>query len=232
MRTVGIITARGGSKGIPRKNLKLLAGKPLLVWTVEAALQATKLARVILSTDDDEIADIGRTAGIDVPFMRPRELALDTTPSLPVLQHAANWLDDAHDPYQAIVLLQPTSPLRTAATIDGCVALLERSGADSVMTVIPIPAEHNPHWVYVRDASGALTLVTGEKEPIARRQDLPPAFCRDGSVFVVRREVLVERSSLYGDRTVGYVVNPASTVDIDTEEDWARTEAVLRDLRR
>lgn len=227
MRVVAIVTARGGSKGVPRKNVRMLGGKPLLAWTVEAARGASRLTRVILTTDDDEIAALGRTLGIEVPFIRPAELALDVTPTLPVVQHAVSWLETTGERYDAIVVLQPTSPLRTAATIDGCVQCFEATGADSVVTILPVPPEHNPHWVYFRDANGLLRLSTGESAPIARRQDLPPAFHREGSVFVVRRDVVMDRNSLYGERVVGYPVDPADSIDIDSVEDWARAEAVI-----
>lgn len=232
MTTVlGVVTARGGSKGIPRKNIRPLGGTPLLTWTADAALRAKSLTRVILSTDDAEIAEVGRANGLDVPFMRPPELSGDHVPSLPVLLHAIEWVEAHGDHYDAICLLQPTSPLRTPEMIDSCVALLESTGADSAMTVRTVPTDHNPHWVYFADATGTLRLATGEAAPIPRRQDLPPAFHRDGAVFVTRRHVLVEQHSLYGARVVGQVVTDPRSVDIDTLEDWERAEALIRELR-
>jgi CMP-N-acetylneuraminic acid synthetase len=230
MRVLGVITARGGSKGVPRKNLRLLGGKPLFVWTADAARKATRLTRVIASTDDDAIAAVARDSGIEVPFLRPAELATDTAPTLPVLQHAVAALEAAGDVFDAVCLLQPTNPLRTADTIDACIDLLARSGADSVVTTLPVPAEHNPHWVYFQDGDGSLQIATGEKTPIPRRQDLPPAFHREGSVYVTRRSVLMERASLYGTRLVGYPLDPARCVNIDTPDDFERAEALLRGL--
>jgi CMP-N,N'-diacetyllegionaminic acid synthase len=226
MRVLGIVTARGGSKGVPRKNVRVLAGKPLIVWTAEAALAAKHLARVVLTTDDEEIADVGRGAGLDVPFMRPAELALDTTPSLPVVQHVVATLEAAGDRYDATCLLQPTSPLRKASTIDECIDLLQSSGADSVVTVLPVPAEHNPHWVYFRDRSGALIPALSGL-PVTRRQDLPPAYHREGQVYVTRRDVLMADNSLYGARMIGYPIDPAESVNIDMPADWSRAEALL-----
>jgi CMP-N,N'-diacetyllegionaminic acid synthase len=230
MRVLGIVTARGGSKGVPRKNVRELAGKPLIAWTAEAARAATRLSRVVLSTDDEEIAEVGRRAGLDVPFMRPAELALDSTPSLPVLQHVVRTLEASGERYDATCLLQPTSPLREPATIDRCIELLESSGADSVVTVLPVPAEYNPHWVFFQDPAGA--LVPAMPGPlIPRRQDLPAAFHREGQVYVTRRDVLIEQSSLYGAKTVGYAIDPRASVNIDTPEDWARAEAMLAGRR-
>jgi len=228
MRVLGVIPARGGSKGIPRKNVRLLAGRPLLEYTAEAALASRRLSRVILSTDDEEIAAAGRRCGIETPFLRPAELAADATPTLLVLQHAVRLLEQCGDRYDAICLLQPTNPLRRADEIDGCVDLLEQEGADAVVTILPVPAEYNPHWVYFRDDGGFLRLSTGEADPVPRRQDLPPAFHREGSVYVTRREVLMKQNSLYGTRLVGYLLDPAASVNIDGPEDWERAQAFLR----
>jgi CMP-N,N'-diacetyllegionaminic acid synthase len=227
MRVLGIVPARGGSKGIPRKNLRLLGGKPLLAWTAEAALASVRLARVILSTDDPEIAAVGAACGLDVPFLRGPQLASDTAPTLPVVVDAVGRLERDGDHYDAVCLLQPTSPFRPAEDIDGCIELLESSGADSTVAVLPVPPEHNPHWVYFRDAAGFLRLSTGEPEPVPRRQDLPAAFYREGSVYVTRRDVLMLRHSLYGDRVAPYVVERGPTVNLDTLEDWRRAEALV-----
>jgi CMP-N-acetylneuraminic acid synthetase len=227
LRTLAIITARGGSKGIPRKNIRLLAGKPLLQFTAEAALGACKLARIILSTEDIEIAEVGRSCGLEVPFMRPPELAQDDTPTLPVLQHAVRALEEAGDRFDAICLLQPTHPFRKSQDIDACIELLAASDADCAVTVLTVPPEHNPHWVYFKDAGGFLRLSTGEASPIPRRQSLPPAFHREGSVYVTRRNVLMDLGSLYGSRLVGYPIDPLLSVNLDSSADWERAEAML-----
>ena len=146
-RVLGLIPARGGSKGVPRKNIKLLCGKPLLEYTAQAALASRLLSRVILSTEDEEIAEAGRRCGLEVPFLRPQELAADDTPMLPVIEHAVRWVEERGERFDAICLLQPTNPLRRAEEIDGCIELLIGTGADSVVTVLPVPAEYNPHWV-------------------------------------------------------------------------------------
>ena len=224
---VGLVPARGGSKQIPRKNARLLGGRPLLSYTADAALRARRLERVILSTEDDEIADIGRRCGLDVPFRRPPELALDETPMLAVVQHALAWLEEKGDVFDAVCLLQPTSPLRSSADIDACVALCEQSGADAVVTVLSVPPQYNPHWVYFRSASGTLGLATGEDTPISRRQDLPPAFHREGSVYVTRWGVIRDQRSLYGRHLVGYPIEDTRSINLDTPEDWSRAESRL-----
>ena len=225
MKTLGLVPARGGSKGIPRKNLRTLAGRPLLEYTARAALAAVSLSRVVLSTDDEAIADAGHALGLSVPFLRPPELAEDDTPTLPVVQHALRWLERHGETYDAVCLLQPTSPFRTARTIDGCVGLLESSGADAVISVVPVPPEHNPHWVYFRSEEGLLRLATGEASPIPRRQALPAAWCRDGAVYVTRAAV-VRGGSLYGDRVAGWISEEEDVVNLDEMDDWKRAEAI------
>lgn len=227
LTVLGIIPARGGSKGVPRKNIRPLSGKPLLAYTTEAALSSRRLTKVILTTDDAEIADLGRSYGVEVPFLRPAELARDETPMLPVVQHAVRWLEERGDCFDAICLLQPTNPFRRSEDIDGCIELLEQSRADAVVTMLPVPDEHNPHWVYFQNADGSFRLSTGEASPITRRQDLPPAFHREGSVYVTRRDVVMENETLYGERLVGYMLKPAESINIDSVQDWNRAAEKL-----
>jgi CMP-N-acetylneuraminic acid synthetase len=207
-----------------------LCGKPLLQWTAEAGLAAQSLDRLVLSTEDEEIAEVGRACGLEVPFLRPSDLAEDDTPTLHVVQHALRTLEKAGDRFDAVCLLQPTSPFRRSADIDACVELLSVSYADSVISILKVPPEYNPHWVYFRADDGSLVLSTGEAEPLARRQLLPPAFHRDGSIYVMRRYVLLEQESLYGTRVLGYEVDRAQTVNIDTPADWIRAEMMMQEL--
>lgn len=228
MRVLGLITARGGSKGIARKNIRILGGKPLLQWTIETALAAHSLSSVILSTEDEEIAAIGRRCGVAVPFLRPLELAADDTPTLPVVQHAVRTLEQIGDRFEAVCLLQPTSPFRKAVDIDLCVELLAASNADAVVSVLRVPTEYNPHWVYFRGPNEFLTLSTGGVEPVPQRQLLPQAFHRDGSMYVTRRNVLMEENSLYGAHVIGYEVNGENNINIDTPSDWLLAEAMMQ----
>lgn len=228
MRVLAVIPARGGSKGIPRKNIRPLCGRPLLEYTIAAARQAQRLSRIVLSTEDEEIASVGRKLGVEVPFMRPVELARDDTPTLPVVIHAVETLEKQGDTFDAVCLLQPTHPLRTATDIDACVELLQTSQATSVVTVVSVPIKYNPHWVYFQDKQGYLRLSTGEAEPIPRRQLLPPAYCREGSVYVVRRDVLMTSRSLYGDRVLGVLIPDERSVNIDTMDDWNKVEQLLQ----
>lgn len=228
MRILGVIPARGGSKAIPRKNIRLLDGLPLLQYTAESALASRRLSRVILTTDDKEIAAVGRSCGLEVPFLRPEQLATDHTPMLPVVQHAIGMLEREGDYFDAACLLQPTNPLRRPEDIDSCIELLESKNADAVVTVLRVPAKYNPHWVYFQDEQGTLRLSTGEDSPLPQRQALPPAFHREGSVYVTRRTVIMEDNSLYGRKLVGYVVDVSRSVNIDEPEDWQRAEALIQ----
>ena len=146
---------------------------------------------------------------------------------LPVAQHALGWFSTRGRHFDALCLLQPTNPLRTAHDIDCCIELFDQSGADTVITVLPVPAEHNPHWVYFQSADGTLRLSTGESTPIPRRQELPLAFHRDGSVYVTRVGVVLDANTFYGSKTIGYPMSADRSVNIDDRHDWARAEALL-----
>ena len=232
MKVLGIITARGGSKGIPGKNLKGLAGRPLLAYTVDAARDSGALDRVILSTEDEAIASAGRSMGCEVPFVRPAELSRDETIHLDVIRHAARWMID-HAGYQpdAVMTLQPTSPLRSADDITASVRLLESSGADSVVSVTEVSAHAHPmRMLRVNDRGDAVLFATGEpvRRRINRRQDLPPAWVMNGAIYACRISVLFDAEpSLYGNRVVAYAMPAERSVSIDDFEDWAAAERAL-----
>ena len=212
---------------MPQKNTRLLGGNPLIAYTIASALKSRLLSKIILSTDDSYIASIGKERGIEVPFMRPTELARDDTPTLPVLQHAVRWFEERGERYEGVCLLQPTNPFRPASWIDGCIARFWITQADSVVTVLPVPAEFNPHWVYFDGPAKSLRLSTGERDPIPRRQLLPRAWHREGSVYVCSRSVLMGENSLFGQRLVGYRVSDRRSANIDTPADWAEAERRL-----
>ena len=224
MNVLGLIPARGGSKGIPRKNLVPFRGKPLLLWTCEAALTAESLCDVVLSTDDDEIAALARLAGVRVPFLRSPALARDDTPTLPVVQDALAHLKSTGSTYDAVCLLQPTNPLRAPRDIDAAVALLaSRPDADSVVSVAEIPAVHHPFWAYLASADGSLRRAVPHALP-ARRQDLPPAWYREGALYVTRTRA-IEGGSLYGEKTLPYLMPASRSGGIDTSEDLRSLES-------
>jgi CMP-N,N'-diacetyllegionaminic acid synthase len=235
LKLLGVITARGGSKSIPGKNLKLLAGKPLIAYTIEAAQSSRAFDRLILSTDDPDIAACARANGCEVPFMRPGDLARDDTIHLWVMEHAVAWMRD-HAGYRpgAVMILQPTSPLRRPEDIREAVRLLAESGADSVLSVSEVSTHHHPMRTLRLDAAGnAVLFVTGEpiRRRINRRQDLPPAFVMNGAIYVFRTHLLFAlEPTLYGDRTVALRMPAPYGLSIDDPEDWAAAERALADL--
>ncbi|RJQ36768.1 acylneuraminate cytidylyltransferase family protein [Candidatus Parcubacteria bacterium] len=237
MKILGIIPARGGSKSIPRKNIKDLGGKPLIAWTIEAAKQAGVFDRIILTTDDDEIAAVGKQWGIEVPFMRPKEFAEDKTPTLPVLQHAVQWLKDQerYEP-DAIMLLQPTAPFRQAAHIRDAVKVFSESGADSLVSVVEIPGHYSPYWAEIIDEEGWGSLFIGGpiKSRIPRRQDFPQkTYTHNGAIYLFRAGLLFDSNepSLYGNRVKLYPVEERYSVNIDSPEDWHLAERAAESFK-
>lgn len=232
MEVLGIIPARGGSKSIPKKNIVPLAGKPLLIYTCEAALASKSLRRVILSTNDVSIADVGKKSGIEVPFMRPENLAQDATPTLPVLIHSLEYLkkNENYSP-NIIVLLQPTSPFRTAKHIDDAVELLIKSDADTVVSVVEVPHQYNPASIMVLENEKFSQYVSGPL--ILRRQDKPVVYARNGpAVLVMRRETTLDKNMLYGSIVKPLVMNHTESVDIDTMFDLEFAEYIFQRNRK
>jgi N-acylneuraminate cytidylyltransferase/CMP-N,N'-diacetyllegionaminic acid synthase len=231
---VGLITARGGSRGIPRKNIKLLAGKPLIAWTIEAALASQCLSRVIVSTEDEEIARIAREWGAEVPFVRPAELAQDHTLGIEPVLHAMQWLDE-HESYRPdyVMLLQPTSPLRTAQDIQEVIALAARLDADSVVGICQV--KYHPYWTVRMNDDGTLrSFLDGPdwdslQKMFPRRQDLPLAYAENGAIYLVRRQVLLKCKSFYGKKFYGYVMPGERSLDIDTPGDFHLVDLLLKD---
>lgn len=212
---------------MPRKNIRELGGRPLIAFTIDAATRAARLDRVVVSTDDTKIANVARSLGAEVPFLRPAELARNESGMMPVVTHALDELEAEGWSADAVCLLQPTFPFRGEGEVDACIEALDAQNADCVISVHAVPHQYNPHWVFVPKADGLLELATGGQDPIPRRQDLPPAFHRSGSVYVSRVDVIRERDSLYGERVVGVETPVEAACNIDTMDDWARAEAML-----
>ena len=236
MRTLGIIPARGGSKSIPRKNIKDLGGKPLIAYTIEAAKRSGVIDRIILTTDDPEIAEVGKGLGVEVPFMRPRELAEDSTSTLPVLQHAVEWLKN-HEHYEpdAVILLQPTAPLRQDFHIREAIEMFEKSGADSLVGVVEIPGHHSPYWAVVEREDGWAELFGGDpiRKRIPRRQSFPrKTFSHNGAIYLFKTHLLFhpDEPSLYGEHVKLYPMEEKYSVNIDGPEDWETAERALHAL--
>ena len=229
MEVLAVITARGGSKRLPGKNLRELLGKPLIAYTIEAASESKLLTRVILSCDDDEIIAASKQYGAEVPFKRPAELARDEALSVDVVVHAVKFLEKEEDySPDIVVLLQPTSPLRTAGDIDNAVQIHIESGADSVVSVVK--DEHRHPLQAKKIEHGVLRDYCLEEEGEGRKQDLPPVYFRNGAFYSVKREVLVNEHSLYGRVTRPYIMPLERSVDVDTEIDIKLAELYLRKI--
>jgi N-acylneuraminate cytidylyltransferase len=229
---LALIPARGGSKGIPRKNIRDFAGYPLIAWSIAAGLQAHTVNRVIVSTDDAEIAAVARQCGAETPFMRPPELAQDRTTDLPVFEHALKWLEDIESYKPEIVIqLRPTSPIRPKDCVDSAVRILiENADADCVRGVVP--AGQNPHkmWRFhgFDKPMQPLLEVDGIAEPYnAPRQILPPVYWQTGHIDVIRTSTITRKHSLTGSTIYPLAIDARYTVDIDTLADWARYEALV-----
>jgi CMP-N-acetylneuraminic acid synthetase len=230
MEILALITARGGSKSIPKKNIHPLLDKPLLAYTCEAALSSHCVTRTVLSTDDEEIATASRAYGVEVPFMRPTELARDDTPTLPVILHALHTLENKEG-YQpaVIVLLQPTSPLRQAHHIDEAVTLLIETGADSVVSVVEVPHPYNPISVMRIEKGQLIPFIKDEGTRILRRQDKPKVYARNGpAILAIPYHTIIQEQSLFGEKCIPYIMDRYSSIDIDTEEDLAYAEFVMK----
>lgn len=219
MRILGIIPARGGSKGVPRKNIRELAGKPLLAWTIDAA-RGSRLSRVILSTDDEEIAAVGRAFGVEVPFLRPAQHATDSARAIPMLQQAVRALEEAGDRFDAVMMLQPTSPMRLPRDIDGAIGKLESDPeATAVISVVPVGEFHPARMKYL-EGDRLIDPPFCEAYENQPRQELTPMYIRSGSIYLVRRDVLMENGSLKGPRCLAQIMPKNRSVNIDSPFDF------------
>ena len=232
MNILGVITARGGSKGIPGKNIKHLGPKPLIVYTIEVAKKSKLVTHLIVSTNDKEVANICTRHGVEVPFMRPEELATDTVGHLEVMQHAIQFMEEKLDiKFDYTVILQPTSPFRQSEDIDNTLKVLIESGADSAVSLVKVPSSEHPIKVKKMKSNKVLPYCMPEPEGI-RRQDFPLAYKRSSHVYAMRRATLVDKNRLYGDTVAGYVVSEERFIDIDTPLDWIKAEYMLDDLKK
>ena len=222
-KVIGIIPARGGSKGVPKKNIKLLLGIPLIVWTIKEAQKSKYIDRLILSSDDQEIISVAKKYGLEVPFLRPSKLAQDDTNSMEVTLHALQQCPE----FDLIVLLQPTSPLRKVEDIDGAVRKMIDSGAPACVSVT-LP-DKSPYWMFGIDQKERLTSLFPDKPLAANRQEHPLVYALNGAVFVANVKFLLEQRSFICPETVGYVMPRSRSIDIDDEMDFLLAEALIEE---
>ena len=221
---LGLITARGGSKGLPGKNIKPLCGKPLIGWTIEAALASKYIDDLILSSDSPEIMSVAVQFGCKIPFTRPESLATDEATSIDVACHALNVLQSQGRHYEYLVLLQPTSPLRETSDIDSCIELCSEANTMSVVSVCR--SEKSPFWTFYISEKNQLRRILPAPS-FSRRQDAPQTFHPNGAVYVARVNHLLERQSFIDELTVGYIMPRERSIDIDTEIDFQLAALIM-----
>lgn len=220
-KVLAIIPARGGSKRVPRKNIRHLAGKPLIAWTIEAGKKSKYIDRVIVSSDDLEIIEVSKAFGADIPFIRPKYLAEDRTPGIDPVIHALKELPD----YDYVVLLQPTSPLRLTEDIDGCIEQLVRAKSSACVSVAE--SEKSPYWMYMLQENGGMKPIIPEKEVAVPRQDLPFVYILNGAVYIASVEWLFQTKTFVAEETTAFIMPKSRSYDIDTEEDFSLCEWMM-----
>lgn len=221
-KVLAVITARGGSKQIPKKNIRTLGGKPLIAWSIEAAQNSKYIDKLILSSDSQEIIKVAKDLDCDVPFERPKELALDETPGVDPVLHAIEKLPG----YDYVILLQPTSPFRKSSDIDECIELCFKTSSPSCVSVTE--TRETPYWMYKMDDSKHLKPLL--EENFKRRQDLPSSYTINGAVYVADIKWFQINKTFIAKETIGFVMPSERSIDIDTEEDFKRAEGNLNHL--
>lgn len=220
---LGIIPARGGSKGIPRKNIKILADKPLISWTIEEALKSTFLDRVILSSEDNEIIEVAKKYDCDIPFIRPKELAMDDTPAIDVVLHALGAIEEKYD---FIVLLQPTSPIRKAFHIDEAISFLIKNESQSLVSVCEV--KKSPFWMFTIDRHNNLKPIFESNIPL-RRQDSPQIYILNGAIYIASPSFLNINKTFLDKETISFIMDAKASFDIDDELDWTICQTIIND---
>lgn len=227
-KMLGIIPARGGSKGIPGKNIRMLGGKPLIYYAARAARESGLVDRLILTTDSAEIADVGKSLGIEMPFIRPANLAQDDTPMFPVIDHVVQFVESQGWQPDIILLLQPTAPLRQPEHIQAAVKILTETKCDAVASVVEVPQHYAPDFVLKLEGGKLKPFLEGG-EKVTRRQDTRAAYSRDGTIYAFWRDVFIHKRSIYGDDCRPLVIPRDMSCNLDTMEDWGEVEQKIKD---
>ncbi|MDS0526639.1 acylneuraminate cytidylyltransferase family protein [Clostridium sp. SHJSY1] len=226
-KILAIITARGGSKGVKGKNIKSLNGIPLIGYSINACKGSKYIDKVILSSDDKEIIKVAEEAGVSVPFVRPSELATDTATSVSVIKHAAGFMESNGESYDYIITIQPTSPFRTSNHLDGAIeAIANDANADSLVSITEV--DYNPYWMKVVKGGYIESFMEVDEKKFTRRQDLPKVYKMNGSIFISKRDLIMEGEKILGEKVVPFFMSSNDSVDIDNEEDFALAEFLMR----
>lgn len=230
-KIIAIIPARGGSKGLPRKNIKLLLEKPLIAWTIEQAKKSKYIDNIVVSTEDEEIAEISKECGAEVPFLRPKELAKDDSPTIDAIMHAINRFEERGEYFDIIVLLEPTSPLRDAEDIDKCIELMlnnKNKMARAIVSVAKLEIAH-PEFNIIINEDGFIRKADGSTNfRVLRRQDLKDLYFFDGSVYISYTDTLKRKKTFYHGLTLGYIVPKYKSLEIDELCDFISIEALMK----
>jgi CMP-N,N'-diacetyllegionaminic acid synthase len=225
LRCLAVIPARGGSKGVPRKNLRLLAGKPLIVYSIEVAKRCTSITDIVVSTEDEEIAEVSRRSGLEIPFMRPAYLAEDTTPMEPVVIHALQeWEKTKGVKMDCVALLEPTGPLRSSRCIEEAIRLWRETGADSIVSLME--NDYPVNWLKKLE-EGRVVPFCPDLPELFRRQDAQPTYKYNNAIFVVSRDILLKEKTLLGPDTRPLLMEPLESVDINSEWDFQLAEWLI-----
>ena len=218
-KILAVIPARGGSKGIPNKNIVDVGGSPLIKYTIDAALGSEMLTHCVVSTDSDEIADVAQSCGALVPFKRPNNLSNDKALLLPVMQHAVKFMEAKQGyQYDLVIMLQPTTPLRQAKDIDNAIKLLFDTNADSVISVVDVEGHHPLRMKRIVDGR-LVNFIDQGHEDMRPRQELPPVYIRNGAIYATQRDILMKKDSFTGMDSRAYIMPSDRSVNIDTHED-------------
>jgi CMP-N,N'-diacetyllegionaminic acid synthase len=229
MKILAIIPARGGSKGVPRKNIVNINNIPLIGYTINAALKSNKLTDVVVSTDDAEIAEISRDLGAQVPFIRPIDLASDQAQSSPVIEHAVHFMENIKGfKYDAVLMLQPTSPLRTSKHINESLDLFTSQDCDSVVSIVSVGGNH-PFRMKRLIGDQLINYIDQGFWDMRPRQSLPDVYIRNGAIYLIKRNVFMQNQQLIGDRCLGYIMNDYESTNIDTPIDLKIAELLLKE---
>ena len=229
MRILGIIPARGGSVGIKNKNIKKLNGKPLIQYTIEQSNKSKLLTKTIVSTDSEKISKIARILGAIVPFKRPKNLSTSSASSVDVIKHCLEFFQEKGEYFDAICLLQPTSPYRPKNSIDDAIKKFILSKKDSLISIRKIPEHYNPNWIFKQD-NGFLRRYEN-KPMISRRQDLQPLYHRDGAIYITKSELILKKRKLVSEFSVGFEIKSPILINIDNIDDWRNAENFINRLK-
>lgn len=230
MKILGIVPARGGSQGIPGKNIKPLNGLPLIAYTLQQAAEATLIDRVIVSTDDETIAECARSFAADVPFLRPAHLASATSSSIEFILHAVQSLEETGEKYDKVCLLQPTSPYRPKGVIDEAIRFSRSQKNRSLVSIRKVPVHYNPHWTFSMEHGSLHTSIPGPL--ITRRQDLPEVYHRDGAIYILDVDYMKKEGKLLSEDLCGFEIESPALINIDGPEDWDLAEKYMHAISR